>query len=234
LFADEPDDEARLERMVRSNRRLQQRRNPQRAWLLGAVGVSVASAVIAVIAVGLFWTHNETPRANAPRLVSTDPPATRAQDGEPATIAQGAPASTGPPDTTVQRYQRENSPAPTAPAKVPAIAAGQPRAGGELKFVVPSEPPSYDAHREETFALIHPAAPHYNTLLRIDPLDPTGTRVVADLATSWTVSSDKRTYVLKLREGVKFHDGSEMTSRDVRATYEKIINPPLDHVGAQG
>ena len=226
LFADEPDDEARLERMVRSNRRLQQRRNPQRAWLLGAVGVSV---VIAVIAIGLFRTHNEAPSANAQRVVGTDPPgpvATRAQDGEPATIAQGAPASTGPPDTTVQSYQRENSPAPTAPARVPAVAPGQPRAGGELKFVVPSEPPSYDAHREETFALIHPAAPHYNTLLRIDPLDPTGTRVVADLATSWTVSSDKRTYVLKLREGVKFHDGSEMTSRDVRATYEKIINPP--------
>jgi len=226
LFADEPDDEARLERMVRSNRRLQQRRNPQRAWLLGAVGVSV---VIAVIVIGLFRTHNEAPSANAQRVVGTDPPgpvATRAQDGEPATIAQGAPASTGPPDTTVQHYQRENPPAPTAPAKVPAVAPGQPRAGGELKFVVPSEPPSYDAHREETFALIHPAAPHYNTLLRIDPLDPTGTRVVADLATSWTVSSDKRTYVLKLREGVKFHDGSEMTSRDVRATYEKIINPP--------
>jgi peptide/nickel transport system substrate-binding protein len=230
LFADEPDDEARLERMVRSNRRLQQRRGPQRGWLLGAVGVSV---VIAVIAIGLFWTHNETPSANAPRVASTGPPATRAQDGEPATIAQGAPASPGPPDTTVQRYQRENSPAPTAPAKVPAVAAGQPRAGGELKFVVPSEPPSYDAHREETFALIHPAAPHYNTLLRIDPLDPTGTRVVADLATSWTVSSDKRTYVLKLREGVKFHDGSEMTSRDVRATYEKIINPPLGITSAR-
>src|SRR5262245_63003103 len=122
LFADEPDDEARLERMVRSNRRLQQRRNPQHAWLLGAVGVSVVSAVIAVIAVGLFWTHNDTRSANAPRLVGTDPPATRAQDGEPATIAQSAPASTGPPDTTVQRYQRENSPAPTTPAKVPAVA----------------------------------------------------------------------------------------------------------------
>ena len=63
-------------------------------------------------------------------------------------------------------------------------------------------------------------------MLRIDPFDTTGTRVVGDLAESWAVSPDKRTYVLKLRRGVKFHDGSEMTSRDVRATYEKIINPP--------
>jgi peptide/nickel transport system substrate-binding protein len=226
LFADEPDDQERLELMVRSIRRLQRRRHTQRAWVLGAVGVSV---VIAFLGVGLFRTHIETPSGNAPRAIGADPPgrvATRAQEGESATIAQSSPASTGPPDTTVQRYQREDSPAPAAPAKLPAVASAHPRAGGELKFVVPSEPPSYDAHREETFALIHPAAPHYNTLLRIDPLDRTGTRVVGDLATSWTVSSDRRTYVLRLREGVKFHDGSEMTARDVRATYEKIINPP--------
>ena len=108
----------------------------------------------------------------------------------------------------------------------PAVAPVLPRHGGELTFLVPAEPPSYDAHREETFALMHPGAPHYNTLLRIDPFDKTGTRVVGDLAESWAVSSDKRTYVLKLRRGVKFHDGSELTSRDVRATYEKIINPP--------
>src|SRR5262245_17584737 len=107
LFADEPDDEARLERMVRSNRRLQQRRNPHRAWLLGGVGASVVIAVIGVIGVSLFRTHDETPSASTPRVVATDPSVTRAQDGEPATLAQGAPASTGPPDTTVQRYQRE-------------------------------------------------------------------------------------------------------------------------------
>jgi peptide/nickel transport system substrate-binding protein len=117
-------------------------------------------------------------------------------------------------------------PEPSAAEPVPAASPALPRAGGELTFLVPAEPPSYDAHREETFALIHPAAPHYNTLLRIDPFDPTGTRVVGDLAESWAVSPDKRTYVLKLRRGVKFHDGSELTSRDVRATYEKIIDPP--------
>jgi hypothetical protein len=43
-----------------------------------------------------------------------------------------------------------------------------PRYGGELVFVVPAESPSFDAHREESFALLHPAAPHYNTLLRVE------------------------------------------------------------------
>ena len=36
----------------------------------------------------------------------------------------------------------------------------KPRLGGELVFVVPAEPPSFDAHREETFGMLHPAAPH--------------------------------------------------------------------------
>ncbi|MEK7370504.1 MAG: ABC transporter substrate-binding protein [candidate division NC10 bacterium] len=108
----------------------------------------------------------------------------------------------------------------------PASAQETPRPGGELVFVVPGEPPSYDAHRENTFALIHPAAPHYNTLLRVDPFDRTGTRPVGDLAESWTISKDGLTYTFKLRQGVKFHDGAVMTSRDVRASYDKIIFPP--------
>jgi peptide/nickel transport system substrate-binding protein len=109
---------------------------------------------------------------------------------------------------------------------MPAVAQEKPRAGGELVFVVPSSPPSYDAHREETFGTIHPIAPHYNTLLRTDPNDKTGTKVVGDLAESWTVSKDGRTYTVKLRHGVKFHDGAEMTSKDVKASYDKIIFPP--------
>jgi len=104
--------------------------------------------------------------------------------------------------------------------------AQQPRYGGELIFPVPSEPPSYDGHREETFGLIHPIAPHYNTLLRVDPTDPTGTKVIGDLAESWTITKDGLTYTFKLRKGVKFHDGSELTSKDVKASYDKIIFPP--------
>src|SRR5437660_9515590 len=110
---------------------------------------------------------------------------------------------------------------------VPGLVTAQvkPRSGGELVFVVPSEPPSYDAHQEETFGVIHPMAPHYNTLLRVDPNDRTGTKPVGDLAESWTVSKDGLTYTFKIRRGVKFHDGSELTSRDVKASYDKILKP---------
>ncbi len=111
-------------------------------------------------------------------------------------------------------------------AAIPAIAQEKPRSGGELVFVVPSEPPSYDAHQEETFGLIHPMAPHYSTLLRVDPFDKTGTKPVGDVAESWTVSRDGLVYTFKLRHGVKFHDGSELTSKDVKASYDKILNPP--------
>jgi len=62
-----------------------------------------------------------------------------------------------------------------------AEAQEKPRHGGELIFLVPSEPPSYDGHREGTFGTVHPLAPLYNTLLRIDPTDRTGTRPVPGL-----------------------------------------------------
>src|SRR5262245_57413857 len=93
LLADEPEDERRLERMVRSTRRLQERRHTQRAWLvLGTVGVTI---VIAFLGVGLFRAYTEPPSAVAPRVIGSDPPgriATRAHEGESATVAQSSPA----------------------------------------------------------------------------------------------------------------------------------------------
>jgi len=108
---------------------------------------------------------------------------------------------------------------------VPLVAQAQtPRQGGELVFAVAETPPSFDGHRETTFAMLHPVAPHYSTLLRFDPADYP--KIVGDLAESWTISKDGLTYAFKVRTGVKFHDGSAVTARDVKATYDKIIFPP--------
>src|SRR2546430_9412824 len=45
-----------------------------------------------------------------------------------------------------------------------------------------------------------------------------------DLAESWS-TPDALTYVFHLRRGVRFHDGRAVTSADVKATFDFIMNP---------
>jgi peptide/nickel transport system substrate-binding protein len=105
-----------------------------------------------------------------------------------------------------------------------AAAESAPKRGGILEFSVESEPSNYDCHANTSFAFVHPVAPHYSTLLKFDAANYP--QVKGDLAESWSVSADKLTYSFKLRPNVLFHDGSRMTSTDVKASYERIVSPP--------
>jgi len=103
-------------------------------------------------------------------------------------------------------------------------AAEAPRRGGVLLAVIGADPPSLDPHQESTFANIQLVAPLYSTLLQIDPYSYP--RIIGDVATEWTISPDGLTYAFKIRQGVRFHDGSPLTAADVKATYDKIVFPP--------
>mgnify|MGYP003544408135 CR=1 FL=1 len=78
-----------------------------------------------------------------------------------------------------------------------------PKQGGTLNFVVPDEPPSWDGHRETTFALIHPFAPFYSVLIRVNPENPSSpTDFVCDLCTEMPAPTDGgKTYTVKLADG---------------------------------
>jgi peptide/nickel transport system substrate-binding protein len=105
-----------------------------------------------------------------------------------------------------------------------AVAAETPRHGGVLLAVIGADPPSLDPHQESTFANIELVAPLYSTLLQLDPNDER--KIIGDLAMEWKISPDGLTYSFKLHPGVRFHDGSALTSADVKASYQKIIWPP--------
>jgi peptide/nickel transport system substrate-binding protein len=103
--------------------------------------------------------------------------------------------------------------------------AQTPKKGGTMNIAVVAEPPNYDCHGSSTFGLAHPIFPHYSTLIRYDG-DWKSMKIEGDLAESWVVAPDGLTFTFNLRKDVKFHDGSPMTSADVKATYERIANPP--------
>jgi peptide/nickel transport system substrate-binding protein len=105
-------------------------------------------------------------------------------------------------------------------ASQPAPAADVPKRGGILEFASTVEPGNYDCHGNTSFAFLHPVAPHYSTLLKFDAANYP--QIVGDLAQSWEVSADRQTYTFKLRPNVLFHDGSRLTSADIKASYQRL------------
>jgi peptide/nickel transport system substrate-binding protein len=105
------------------------------------------------------------------------------------------------------------------------IATAQtPKRGGNLNFAISAETPHYDCHGSDTYATLHFSSPFHSTLLRYNLAKMP--EIQGDLAKSWTVSPDKKTYTFTLSEGVKFHDGTPLTSADIKATYDRLRNPP--------
>jgi peptide/nickel transport system substrate-binding protein len=110
-----------------------------------------------------------------------------------------------------------------------ANAADTPKPGGVLNFVVAGKAPSYDGHIETTYAIIHRIRPFYSLLIRVNPNNPSDpSDFVCDLCVGDVPKPTEggTVYTFKLREGVKFHDGTPLTSADIKATYDKIIFPP--------
>jgi peptide/nickel transport system substrate-binding protein len=105
-----------------------------------------------------------------------------------------------------------------------ATAQETPKRGGVFNFAVTAEPPNYDCHQAQSYAFLHPLAPVFSYLVRYDPSQ--GSKITGDLAKSWTVSPDGLTYTFRLHEDVRFHDGSPLTSADVKVSFERIADPP--------
>jgi len=100
----------------------------------------------------------------------------------------------------------------------------EPQPGGTLIFSVQGEPDTYDCHASFSISTLHRLAPHYALLVKIDTARYP--QVVGDTAESWTVAPDGLTYTFRLKPDVTFHDGSTLTAEDVRASFERMRNPP--------
>jgi peptide/nickel transport system substrate-binding protein len=119
---------------------------------------------------------------------------------------------------------------------VSAAAAETPKRGGTLTYMIPADaPPSFDGHREATFATVHAVAPFYSVLIRVNPENPASTTdFVCDVCAEIPEPADGgRTYAFLIRDDVRFEDGSVLTAYDVAASWNKIVDPPEGVISAR-
>src|SRR5881396_4173813 len=96
-------------------------------------------------------------------------------------------------------------------------AAETPKRGGVLRVGNLGEPPALDAHWT-TASITETLTNHiYEGLYSLDA----NARPIPMLAESHTVGKEGLTYTFKLRQGIKFHNGKEMTSADVVASLNR-------------
>ncbi len=69
--------------------------------------------------------------------------------------------------------------------------------------------------------------PIKNIFARLVNINPETLELEPAIASSWDVSEDGRVYTFNLREGVRFHNGDELTASDVKFSYERIMDPEI-------
>jgi peptide/nickel transport system substrate-binding protein len=100
-----------------------------------------------------------------------------------------------------------------------------PKSGGVLRYGITMRPPHFDVHQSGTINNLGSQGCMFDNLIRRDPRD-SGKTIIPDLAHSWEIAKDGKTYTFHLRKGVQFHDGAELTAEDVKATFDRIAKPP--------
>ena len=89
----------------------------------------------------------------------------------------------------------------------------------ELNVAITANPPSLDVHGVNSNIVGGIGTHIYEPLFAMDAnYEPAGV-----LADSYTISEDGKVYTIKLRQGVKFHNGQEMTADDVVASMSRWL-----------
>ena len=85
--------------------------------------------------------------------------------------------------------------------------------GGVLRYGILSAPAHFDVHQSGTVSNMGTQGCMYDNLIRRNPVD-SGQTIIPDLAHSWEISPDQKTYTFFLRANAKWSNGDPVTAKD--------------------
>ena len=107
------------------------------------------------------------------------------------------------------------------------LQAASPTKGGVLKVSVTQQMTTLVPFKQGNNPEYMTGELMYSGLVRVGPdMVPR-----PDVAESWTVNDDATEFKFKLREGVKYHHGPEVTAEDAAATIAAVLNPDFASPG---
>ncbi|MHB1004899.1 MAG: ABC transporter substrate-binding protein [Chloroflexota bacterium] len=135
-------------------------------------------------------------------------------------LLQACATPTQPAATTAPSGTKAPAGTQAAAQATAAPAAGTAKKGGELIYATSEPTASIEPHLEALDARTQRTVLIYENLTWVDfDMVPQ-----PQLAESWE-TPDEKTYIFKLRKGVKFHNGKEMDAEDVKYSYERVLDP---------
>lgn len=97
---------------------------------------------------------------------------------------------------------------------------GESKQGGTLVVGIPQDPQSFNPDAKSDDVLFDIGQNIFSRLIKLNNKQ----ELVPDLAEEWEISEDGKEITFHLRKDVKWHDGEPCTSKDVKWTFDQIIN----------
>lgn len=117
---------------------------------------------------------------------------------------------------------------PASAAASASSSAASAKAGGTLVFGIASTLDTLDTGTTGGDDVFRVARSVFDSLVAAEP-DQT---IKPWLAESWEISPDRKTYTFRLKQGVKFHDGTPFNAKAVKYNFDRIVDPKSKSVSA--
>jgi peptide/nickel transport system substrate-binding protein len=171
---------------------------------------------------GLLTACGGQPNAPAAQQAPAQKPAeSKPAESKPAAAATSSPAVAATPQPTPKPVVTAAAAAPAAQATAAPAAANKPvKKGGILKMGINQESATIDPHKSRDIAGTQIKGLVYSQLIKYYK----GRQLVPDLAEKYETVNET-TYSFTIKKGIKFHDGADLTSADVKASYDRILDP---------